>query len=146
MLGKMYENGEGCVKDMETAVYWYKQFLTAPHHDPRDDEQPLDFWIDGGSGVDVEVHLGDIYYYGQGGIRQNYKTAFTHYNAAAKAYDISVYAKYMIATMYERGDGIKQNFEKALKFYKQVFRWSGKTGYRDAQEKVEELSEYLSQQ
>ncbi|MDR2096732.1 MAG: hypothetical protein LBP76_14615, partial [Treponema sp.] len=49
MLGKMYENGEGCVKDMETAVYWYKQFLTAPHHDPRDDEQPLDFWIDGGS-------------------------------------------------------------------------------------------------
>jgi hypothetical protein len=52
----------------------------------------------------------------------------------------------MTAKLFERGDGIKQNFEKALKFYKQVVRWSGKAGYRDAQEKVEELSEYLQQQ
>jgi hypothetical protein len=29
-------------------------------------------------------------------------------------------------------------------YFKQAVRWSGKTGYRDAQEKAEELSEYLT--
>jgi TPR repeat protein len=145
MLGKMYENGEGCVKDMETAVYWYKRLFSASHHDPRQHHMPDD---DPNENLvyysSAEVRPGDIYYYGEGGIQQNFKTAFTYFNRAARAWKVSVYAKYMTAKMYDRGVGIKQNLEKALIFYKQAVRWSGKAGYQDAQEKVEELSEYLT--
>jgi hypothetical protein len=48
--------------------------------------------------------------------------------------------------MYKLGDGIKQNLEKALKFYKQVVNELGKEEFRNTREKVAELTECLKQQ
>jgi TPR repeat protein len=147
MLGNMYEHGEGCDKNMRTAVYWYKQVLSAYQYKEENEFQRYDFWNDTGVRGKTEVHLGDIYYYGKGGIRQDFKTAFMHYNKEVGEWDVNVHAAYKIAEMYERGKGIQQNVEKALEFYELAVKWSDEDGsWDDAQEKVKELSEYLKQQ
>jgi TPR repeat protein len=95
--------------------------------------------------VNAEVRLGDIYYYGEGGIPQNSRKAFMYYTRASLSCHHSVYVRYRVATMYELGDGIKQNLEKALKFYKQAVNELGREEFRNTRQKVAELTERLKQ-
>jgi TPR repeat protein len=119
----------GYVKNIEEAMYWYNRFMSGGFHNNSWENQGDDWWSEGAGGpgmVNAEVRLGDIYYYGEGGIPQNSRKAFTYYTRASLSYRHSVYARYRVATMYELGDGITQNLEKALKFYKQVVNELGR--------------------
>lgn len=96
-LGSLHWNG-GCVEqNSETAITWY---TTAAHN--------------GYAGASIV--LGNIYYYGRGGIAEDPAEAARWYRYGAE--QGSLYAQRAIASMYRTGIGVEQDMDEAINWYR----------------------------
>ncbi|POM67986.1 Suppressor of lin-12-like protein-related / sel-1 protein-related [Phytophthora palmivora] len=64
------------------------------------------------------VRIGDYHYYGLAGMRKDPKTALRWYSRASAEGD--ALGAYNVGFMYEFGDGIRTNLERALRYYNRV--------------------------
>ena len=78
----------------------------------------------------VQNHLGDDYYYGDNGRKQNYSEAVKWYNKAA--WQGHPQAQFNLGHCYESGKGVPQDNEEAVKWY----RKAAEKGLADAQDSL----------
>ena len=121
LLGYMYENGDGVVKDINRAMLWYKSAAEA-----------------GNRGA--QHNLGCFYYFGNV-VSQDYKIAYEYFYEAAMQGKADSMKN--IGVMYEIGQYVKQDYEKALFWYDKA-RCSGDIDagnyYRNLEKKVQKRS------
>lgn len=132
-LAEMYKFGLGCDEDEEIAVKWYTESASQGNLDAQ--EELGDIYYKGSVGIEknlekafelykkyvdqggwngsVKNRLADMYYYGQG-CEQNDIKAFELYKEAGR---FDHYAMYSLGWMYEHGQGTKQDFTAAKRFY-----------------------------
>ncbi|KRW99032.1 hypothetical protein PPERSA_11633 [Pseudocohnilembus persalinus] len=78
--------------------------------------------------IDVKLQLGQQYYFGIGGLKQDYNKAFkifkelqqTHQNIPVFQQKSILYAKQMLAEMYLKGQGTAVNYHEARKLFSQI--------------------------
>lgn len=95
LLGKMYNNGNGIMKDQAQAVAWYRKAAEQGH-------------------AAAQNNLGVAYYNGDG-VPQDYAQAVAWYRKAAEQGVDS--AQLNLAIAYEYGNGIPQNYSQAVAWY-----------------------------
>ena len=145
-LGIRFENGDGFPQDYGKAAYWYQK--------AADQGSELGYHYLGhlylyGKGVSQDFakagqlmaeaadretwggashHLGEIYYYGLG-VKTNYQEAFKHYmQGAEEGYYGSMY---MVAYMYQKGQGVKADRKLAREWYEKGKAREYNDGYND---------------
>ena len=94
-LAKMYQNGEGVIKNWKKASQFYRKAANLG------DAKAMNL-------------LGDMYYFGQG-VEKNFYQAFEFYKKAADLGNIA--AMNNLGFMYENGKGVMKNLQKARNFY-----------------------------
>jgi|GEM_PF-1607412 len=87
----------------------------APTADPKTSEK-----------ADELIELGDKYYYGTGGMAQDYAEAVRCYRQAAELG--STYAKVSIGFCYQAGNGVEKDMDKAFVWYKEAAEQGDKAG------------------
>ena len=114
-LAKMYEKGEGCLKDSFENLYWYSR--TAKN-----------------GNLEAQLFLGDFYINGIE-LSKNFALAFEFFYLASE--NENPKAQCSIGIMYELGlGGVQQNSQKAFEYYKK----SAEQNYEKAKEKLDLLS------
>ena len=105
-LGNMYYEGKGVNKNYSEALEYYKKYLIH-----RFDKNPL------GSTIIryVESTIGDIYYEGGYGVKQDYEQAVKYYEEAGSAIKASSARKYAICHKWGYG-GLLPSNKKALEW------------------------------
>lgn len=93
ILGLMFEDGEGVLRDIKQAIYWFKKVAK------QDD-------------TNTQYNLGLMYEKGEQ-VLQDYQKAVSLYRAVAKPL-----FSLTLGNMYEIGDGVPQDYKKALENYK----------------------------
>lgn len=92
IFARMYEYGKGiAIKDKKKSIFWYKKAAEQGH-------------------VDAQVHLGDVYFYGQG-VTKDYNQAVYWYKKAAIQGNNT--AQINLGFAYNNGQGVTQNFKLA---------------------------------
>jgi TPR repeat protein len=94
-LGKMYQNGQGVVKDDSQAIYWYTQAAEQGH-------------------IDAAFNLGWLYGNGDSTV-QDKAQSFKWYLKAALKGDAE--SQFLVGNLYDNGEGVAQNYERALFWY-----------------------------
>ncbi|HED34196.1 MAG TPA: hypothetical protein ENJ08_08290 [Gammaproteobacteria bacterium] len=111
ILGVMYRYGHGVKQDYSRAIQLFKlaatQFMT--------------------SSPEAAKNLGDLFYFGEGGVQQNYIESEKWYRKAAER-DLSA-AQFSLGLLYEKGRGLQKNNVEAEKWY----RKAAEQGYLEAQ-------------
>ncbi|MDB9975545.1 hypothetical protein OAE24_05180 [Candidatus Thioglobus sp.] len=94
-LGELYRSGKGVTKDLEQAIYWFKESANQDY--PR-----------------AQLHLGWYYYYGKG-VNKNYNQALYWWRKAIKGDNDSVNleGRYWLALAYY---GVKDFYDAGLMF------------------------------
>ena len=110
-LGYMYANGLGVNIDYDTAALWLSK--SAAQGD-----------------VDAQLSLGNLFYLGLGVPKDHARAASLYISALRGSF--SVVAGYNIGLMYEKGDGVEQNFEYAQFYFTRAAAYGGGVGYQDA--------------
>ncbi len=122
LLGHMYENGIGTDKNITEALVWYNKGAC------RGNEFALSkiktYAEEGNS--DAVRYLADMYYSGNG-LKKDYSEDFKLYSRIS-GQDESGYAEYMLARMYEDGQGTDKNIDEAVRFYQS----SAEHGYAES--------------
>jgi len=95
-LALMYEKGDSTEYSIQKALFWYKNAAIA--------------------GYALAQHrLGFLFYSGKHGVIKNLKTAFYWFSKAAnQKYKRSLY---FLGKMYEQGNGVQHDINKAIGFY-----------------------------
>lgn len=128
----MYQNGQGCEKNYETAVKYYRMAAEQGYSRALSN---LGFMYNNGYGVAkdytaavkyyqlaadlgyevAENNLGVMYHNGHG-VERDHEQAVKYYQRSAdKGYS---YGQFNLATMYMHGCGIAKNVAQAVKYYK----------------------------
>ncbi len=94
-LGKMYQNGQGVVKDDSQAIYWYTQAAEQGH-------------------IDAAFNLGWLYGNGDSTV-QDKAQAFKWYRKAAGEGDAE--SQFLVGDLYATGQGVAQDYARALFWY-----------------------------
>ena len=133
-LGYLYKQGDGVPKNIAESNRWYS--LAAPQFyegakkamkSTNGGQMALQLFnnvYDMGQApyaVWSVFHIGEIYYYGKGGIPTNYSEAFKYFKMAS---DKNTVAMYYLGICYEFGRGTPKNTVKAIEYYK-------KSGYNN---------------
>ena len=111
VLGRIYYNGEGGLKDYQKSLYWYKKGAKLGM-------------------CEFQYQVGTFYENGLG-VEQDYKKAVHWYKKAAKQLDGK--ALYALGNCYEHGLGVVQNDRKACYCYLKARN----QGIQEAEEKFE---------
>ncbi len=106
-LADRYYYGEGTRKDYKRAVQWYEACLNSP-------------LIDEDTKKEIYENLGDIYFDGGKGIRQDYQKAYNYYHKSADLGSAS--AMNMIGRMYNNGYYVTKSTSKANEWYKKAIK------------------------
>jgi TPR repeat protein len=61
------------------------------------------------------TNIGDLYYYGARGMPRDLGASYDHYNRAAEAGNSGALAK--VGSMYQKGEGVPQNYSKAVEAF-----------------------------
>lgn len=64
--------------------------------------------------------LGNIYYYGEVGVRRNFKKAFKWYLKATEVNKSLGHCMYSVGYMYEMGQGTSKDYDMAVKWYEKA--------------------------
>lgn len=151
-LGNIYKYGRGVDIDLETSETFFQkafemfQDLEASIEYENPDHEFLKEYVnyrigkhfDYGLGVDQDYDkakkfyeksesalsdfsLGNLYFCGNG-VEKDLKRAFQYYMKSDIKKRDNGYVQYKIATMYEKGMGIKENSDKAEKYYHMAFK------------------------
>jgi serine/threonine protein kinase len=113
-LGESYNTGEGVAKDSLEAVRWFLRSAAAGNSDAM-------------------LALGGLYLLGDEGVPQSDEDALHWFQKAA---DLSnPHGMYNLARMYEKGQGVSRNIDKA----KQLYQESAGLGNVEAQRRLAEL-------
>lgn len=128
-LAAMYEEGRGGEVDREQALKWHRvaaeggnaesAFKVARSKETGTEANPMEamkLYQKAAQAGDSEANLrlGDLYFTGDGGIR-NLQEAFKYYRNAAQLKNPKAYFK--MGYCYERGHGIGQNNQEAARWY-----------------------------
>lgn len=108
-LGCMYEQGEGVQPDLHEAVRWYKE--AAKH-----------------GYVKAQLHLGRLYE--STGKERDYQEAFVFYQQAAQQKPAEAWQR--LASLYEAGKGMEQDFLKAWECYLNAWKAGSEKAYKEA--------------
>lgn len=115
--------------------YYYSQFLIGKkEYDKKNYVKGYSWFVKSAEGNDDDgqCHLGYYYYYGYKPVRQDYAEAYRLFSLAAKQGHKD--ACYFIGWMYEFGQYVASNKEKAIEWYKKS------NGQRDSKKRIEALS------
>ncbi|KAF9923785.1 hypothetical protein FBU30_006173 [Linnemannia zychae] len=82
---------------------------------------------------EMQIHLGDIFKYGLGGVEKDYNRAKDWYLKAAEQGHAG--AQYNIGNLYENGHGVQQDYSLAMTWYKKA----AEQGYAIAQNNIGNL-------
>ncbi len=130
-LGIMYQHGFGTTKDMATAAQWYNRAARQGDQWAYDNLKAMGnpklatgkTWADYKNTVEqkaaagdaqAQTALGSLYYYGVGGVKQDYDTAKNWYAKAAVNGDAT--AMNYIGRMYYYALGVEQNSMMAKQY------------------------------
>ena len=144
-LAYLYENGQGVTANTELATKWYNAFaLDIIPNAKSSMEKNGQYVIDdlkivayGSSryyAAPALCYIGYIYYYGKGGIKQNYAEAVEYFRQADEKGSKS--AAYYLGLCYEFGEGVKVDDDIAEKYY-------DKSGYKTKSE-ADKYMNYLT--
>lgn len=108
LLATMYQKSEGTTQNYDQAI---KLLIKSAKQ----------------NNTDALMALGNMYYDGSLGVKQSYTDSFKNYEQAANGRTWYLFAgttpenraEYLLANMYFDGKGTKQNYVKAMKYYKQ---------------------------
>ena len=114
-LGCMYEQGEGTQPDLSEAVRWYKE--AAKH-----------------GYVKAQLHLGRVYE--STGKERDYQEAFVFYQQAAQQKPAEAWQR--LASLYEAGKGMEQDFLKAWECYLNAWKAGSEKAYKEAKRLLDE--------
>lgn len=127
--------------DFETALLWYlvgaemgyevaqANFAWLIEKYPftsTNEIKALAYWIRSGNqgNPEARVRSGDYYFYGQGGVEQDFEKA-AHFYEAAAALDRSSLAMWNLGWMYENGVGVLKDFNLAQRWYSNALEANG---------------------
>ena len=102
-VGEMYFYGKGVKRDYEKGLEWYEK---AAENKSSDHKVGL-----------AQIRLGFIHL----NMTNDYVKAFKYFKMAAERND--PFAQYQVGLMYAGGHGVKQNYKKAVEFYKKAARY-----------------------
>ncbi len=134
-VGVLYENGMGVAKDIEQARAWYQK---AADQGNAGAKGALERLVGGNSTSaattpEGQYDIGDNYYYGRGGVNQDYQEAMVWYRKAANQGYAG--AQYRLGWLYENGSGVKTNFNQAKAWYQKAAD-QGNAGAKGALERL----------
>ena len=103
-----------------------KSFLSEKNHDDEyDDEKEMEKerveflrWDAKEGDEEAQYELGEMYYIGDGRVKQNYALALKWWMKAAKKGCSK--AQNSLGAMYYRGEGVEQNYAEACKWFKKL--------------------------
>lgn len=107
-IGLMYKNGKGFLKDIDIAINYLIKSADKNH-------------------INSLNKLGNLYYWENDDIKQDYKKAFGYFIKAADLGDKN--AQFRIGWMYESGEGTDKDYKKAVEYYEKA----AEQGYMYAQ-------------
>lgn len=126
-LGFMYRNGDVVYKSESEAIKWFRKaapkfYETARGSMKSDGQVALQFfsWVCEMRQAPYDVwslfHIGEIYYYAEGGVHTDYQEAAKYFKAAS---DLgNQVAMYYMGICYETGNGVPKDMIKAKDYYK----------------------------
>ena len=117
-LGRMYQNGEGVLRNYAEAIKWYRRAAEAGGASP----QTLSAYL---FRPRAQSELGRMYANGKG-VLQDYVAAARWYRLAAEAGIAE--AQNRLGGMYERGEGVPQDYRLSYMW----FNLAAAQGYEDA--------------
>ena len=125
-LGFMYKNGDGVPRNISESNKWLgkasSQFYEAGRRSMKTDgkvalqffgwvyemrQTPHDVW--------ALFHIGEIYYYAEGGVHSDYKEAVKYFKAASDMGN--KVAMYYMGICYEIGNGVPKDYNTAKQYY-----------------------------
>ena len=98
MLGKLYQRGEGVLKDDSTAVKWYRKAADQGYHE-------------------AQYILGNLYQRGEGVFKADSTAAMWYRKAADQG---NREAQYSLGGCYFEGCGVSQDYDEAVKWYQKA--------------------------
>ena len=129
LADKFHYGTDGVEKDCAKAVFWYEKVMGSdPNTSILNLEEVLNSnsWIDSDFDVDFSemvyrsdaaFQLGEIYYWGDDKVERDRLKAVYWYTMAAKDDDLYGEAHLKLGNCYYYGEGISQNYEKAVDNY-----------------------------
>jgi|GEM_PF-5388146 len=115
VLGWLYHHGEGVSQNLNAAIKHYVKSAQADHFDSI--KQLLIIGNPNLGTADLWCTLGDNYYSGRNGKKENRVKARACYERALKFDSNHVDSNYSLGWLYHHGEGVNQNPHEAQKYY-----------------------------
>ncbi len=125
-LGRLYEGGVGVIREYGQAKAWYQKAADQGYEPAKDalkrllatDTPTASTTETTPTAPEDQYKVGDHYYYGVGGVKQDYQQAISWYRKAAdQGYPA---AQLKLGSIYEYGWGVDKDYDKARSWYQKA--------------------------